>query len=348
LPASSTRPANPQQQSTLATALAAFANAARHLSEALTPSISSSITDLGGADFFDPSIAESVQAAVASNAMTPSVARDFVQNLATRRATFLGTVGQTLEGLNNLGVKGGSLPPGTADLAFLIPRDLFDNQLTSFAKELHFISRMIQNFSEALTGKAEPVVLEELSSSVPTVAVAASLTVVAALATMVNKFLDAWIKVEKIRKLRAELTDMGLKCKALEELSETINTTVTEVIEESTRTTISYYGGDPGRKNELETALGQDTRRLFGQIERGLIIQFRAEPSEEASEQDQKAIETVDRVTRVLHFPPPVDQPVLLTNGEVLEGDLEIQKVSKRVETKKTTTETQKHTKVTT
>jgi hypothetical protein len=40
------------------------------------------------------------------------------------------------------------LKPGAADLAFLIPRDLFDNHLGEFASDL------IQDFSEAITGHA--------------------------------------------------------------------------------------------------------------------------------------------------------------------------------------------------
>jgi len=52
-----------------------------------------------------------------------------------------------------------------------------------------------------------------LSSSIPTVAIAANVGIVAAIAAVVNKFLEAWEKIEKIRKIRADLNEMGMKGK---------------------------------------------------------------------------------------------------------------------------------------
>jgi hypothetical protein len=294
---------------------------------------------LGGEEFFNPNIAESVQASISANAMTPSVAKEFVDDLETRRSVFLATVKQTQEGLSQLRVTGSSLQPGQSDLAFLIPRELFKNQVSSFAKELLFLSRLIAHFSEAVTGIVEPAELEQLSSSIPTVAIAANVGIVAAIAAVVNKFLEAWEKIEKIRKIRADLNEMGMKGKLVEELTTQITTTINEVIEESAEITLKGYGGDAGRRNELENALKQDTRRLFGQIERGLTIQFRAEPKEDADEKERIALKEVDRVSHVMQFPRIEFEPLLLTQGEVLEGDLpEVTVVSRKTTTKKTTT----------
>jgi hypothetical protein len=159
------QPAQPQYQSALATALAAFEQSAAQLRASITPSQAAVIETMGGAEFFDPSIAEKVKTSVQMNAMTPSVARDFVQELAGRRAEFLSTVRLAEENLEKLKITASTLKPGSADLAFLIPRAIFDNELARFAKELTFISRLLQHYSEALTGEAERVQLEQLSSS---------------------------------------------------------------------------------------------------------------------------------------------------------------------------------------
>lgn len=315
-------PAQPQHQNALASALATFSAATEELRKAITPSQASVIAEVGGAEFFDPSIAEKVKISISTNAMTPSVARDFVTDLTSRRAGFLTTIRNTRQGLESLGVSSVSLKPGSADLAFLIPRDLFENHLDLFAKELSFISRLIGHFSEALTGHAEPVELEGLSSSVPTVAIDAGVGVIAGIAFVVNKFLEAWERIEKIRKIRAELTEIGMKGRAIEELTGQIAATVSEVVEESIRITLQRYEGDSARKNELANALRQDTRRLFGQIERGLTIQFRAEPKADADEADKNALEAVDRISREMQFPQIETDPMLLTTGEVLEGEL--------------------------
>lgn len=316
-----TSPAHPQQQSSLASALKTFSAASQELGKALNPSQAALIAEAGGAEFFDRSIADKVKGAVSANAMTPSVARDFVQDLATRRSAFLTTVEQTLSGMATLGVSSQELAAGAVNLAFVIPRELFDNELESFAKELKFISHLIQHFGEAVTGELEPVFLEGSSSSIPTVTIAADAKVTASIATIVDKFLESWEKAEKVRRIRQELIEMGLKKQTFDDLTHQITTSVDEIVEESVHIVMSNYSRDPVRKHQLDAALRQDTRRLFGQIERGLTIQFRAKPSTNADEADKAALETVDHISRRLQYPPVATEPMLLTRGQVLEGD---------------------------
>ncbi len=184
-------PAQPQHQSALATALAEFTKSADKLAMSITPSQVGEISEMGGAEFFDPKIADKIKASISTNAMTPSVARDYAQDLATRRAAFLANVTTTLQGLEKLNIKQVSLAAGAADLAFLIPIELFDDNLGAFAKELSFIIRLIQDVWEGVTGNPEQVRLESLSSSILTIALGASVAAIATLANIVNKFLDA-------------------------------------------------------------------------------------------------------------------------------------------------------------
>ena len=96
------QPAQPQLQNVLATNLASFEAAAGKLDDLITPSQFEAIDDMGGYDFFDPAIAENVKSSIQKNAMTPSVARDFVQDLATKRAAFLATVREARQSLEKL------------------------------------------------------------------------------------------------------------------------------------------------------------------------------------------------------------------------------------------------------
>jgi hypothetical protein len=227
-------PAQPQYQTNLATSLGSLTSAVTTMAAEISPSDATVIREIGGADYFDPALATKIMNSIQTNAMTPSVARDLVTDITAKRAAFLTTVKAARQSLEKLAITESDLKPGTADVAFLIPRNIFDNELGSFAKELKFIGRLIQDLTEAQTGKAEPVLLEQLSSSIPTVALMANLAALSLLGTVINKFLDAWIKTERIRKARAELDDMGIKGEALKELDDRITTTVEEVIEEST------------------------------------------------------------------------------------------------------------------
>ena len=316
-------PAQPQYQSALASSLSTLRETASSLSDLVTPSQLDLLAEMGGEEFFDHRIANKIQDSIEKNAMTPSVARDFVTTLAANRAQFIDTVKKTKEGLQKLGAKSSGLVAGNADASFLIPRDLFKNELGEFAKELVFINKLVRDVCEAVTGSAEPVQLEALSSSIPTVAIMADASVVLILAKTVDKFLESWERIERIRKARAELADLGIRKSALAELTEQIKTTVNDVVEESVNLALEKYDQDPGRKNELATALRQDTTRLFGQIERGLTIQFNVEPKDDASEEEENVFTSLGQISHNLQFPTFTSEPILLTNGEVLEDQPE-------------------------
>jgi hypothetical protein len=340
------QPAQPSYQTNLANALSSFTAAVGKMAASIGPSQAAAIQEMGGAEFFDPAMAHKVTTSIQTNAMTPSVARDFVQDLAVRRSTFLATVRNARQSLEKLRVADSGLKPGEADVAFLIPWEIFDSELRLFAKELTFISRLVQDLTEAQTGKAEPVILEQLSSSIPTVALLAALPVLQMLGIVINKYLEAWERIEKIRQMRAQLAEMGLKGKtALQELTDEIATTVDDVVEESTELVMANYKGDRG---DLENAVRSDMRRLFGQIERGLAVEFRAEP-QGAEGEAQKALQQIADAGKQLKFPQVAKEPLLLKSGEVLEDaggqGAHVVKRTKRTATRRTTTSSKEPSK---
>ncbi len=330
-------PAHPTHQSSLAAAMTAFSASAAKLSEKISPAMRALVNELGGGKFFDPGMAEEVRIMIANNAMTPSVARDYVKKFASDRNTFLQKVRSTLEGIRGLGIEGEALPAGSAELAFLVPRQIFDNELGTFAKELAFFNRLIKNVSEALAGEPEPIQLRQISSSVPTITVAAALTAMAAIGTMVNKFLDAWKKVEEIREIRQKLSKIGMKKKAtITELTEEIVETVNEVVEESTSEIIAKSQVESGRKNELEGFIKRDMLKLFGQLERGLVVEIRVNPAATKSDEANEDINTLRTLSSILQFPAMNSDPVLLTS--IGDGDFDVD-----LDTSSSTLKTTKH-----
>lgn len=329
-------PAATQHQTALASALSAFSDGANQLRSLIKPTERSAIDELGGSEYFDPSIAEKVRTSVERNAMTPSVARDFVQDFATRRANFLQTVTASLDGLTKL------ISPekpreytSPADAAFTIPRDLFGNQLGLFWKEIKFINELAEHLSEAVTGEFQPVELQDLSTSAPTIGVVMGLKVLKLLGGVINTFLEAWEKVQKLRNLREQMNELGISKTALQEATETIITTVEEVVEESTRLSLVDYGKDGARKNELENILRRDLRRLFGQIERGLTVEVRTREDADADESDKEDLKAIAHIAQNMQFPVVSKEPILLNAGDILDGEI----VSTKVTKKKTRTE---------
>ncbi len=227
----------------------------------------------------------------------------------------------------------------------MVPRNIFKNHLDAFAKELVFLNRLLQHINEGATGSTEPIAMGTLSSSIPAIGLDPGLKVVEILATIVVKFLEAWEKIGKIRKMRNDMAEMGISGPPVEHLTKTIKTTVDEVVEESTEVVLINYNGSRERRNELKTALAQDARRLFGQVERGLTVEFRANPSSDGVDPDQrKALDHVTQVSRTLLFPAPTQEPLLLETGEVIEdaepsGDIAVKRTTTRKTTRRHTTE---------
>jgi len=333
-------PTQPAHQNALASALSSLSTASEKLASQLTPDQSRLIGELGGSPYFDPGLASRLKAEIAANAMTPSVPRDTVQRYSSERSNYIGTLNNTLAGLKALGIQGEELEPGTADVSFSIPGEIFKNDLGDFAKEITFLDRLLGHLAEALSDDAQEIRLEGLSSSTPTVAVTAGIKVIASLADLVSKFLTAWEKVEQYREARQKLTELGLSQKALEEVSDQITTTIEEVVEESVEVIVAGFATDEARKNELRNALTQDTRRLFGQLERGLTIQFRAKPKEEAEGEEAAALSTIQEASQSLNYPPIQIEPILLASETVVEGDVPVFKYVKKTASKKTTTKT--------
>ena len=73
---------------------------------------------------------------------------------------------------------------------------------------------------------------------------------------------------------------MAIEGAPVDVLTEQITTAVEEVVEESTQTIIMHFPKDD------KNALSQDTHRLFGQIERGLMVEFRTQPGGKAEDKD--------------------------------------------------------------
>jgi hypothetical protein len=335
-------PAVTQYQTQLADAVKALETAAPKLQAGVLPSQVETIKAMGGDDFFDVAMIDKVKEAVQKNAMTIAVARDQVKELVTNRAAFLKTVRSAKQSLEKLNVRDVVLKAGSADLAFLIPREIFKNELGAFANELKFINRLIVHLNEAILGAAQPAQLEQLSSSVPTIALIAALPVLSMLGDIVNKFLEAWEKIERIRKVRSELTELAIPGPALEHIDEQITTTVDKVVEESTQMVLAKYPlQDNGRKAELKNGIKSEIFTLFGQIERGLSIEIHVntEDKPDQNEADKEALNVLSVLSKTLTFPEPAKQPMLLKSGEVIAPDNEdviVISHSKKTTTKKT------------
>jgi hypothetical protein len=316
-------PANPSLQTNLGTSMDAFTEATQKMSAAITPSRAMAIEEIGGKEFYDPGMAALIRHSVQTNAMTPSVARDMVQDLASRRSTFLETLRSTLQGLNNLNIREEVLESGKADVSFVIPRDIFENDLHEFVDELRFIDRMVGHLNEAIRGERGHVPLRSLASSDPTVGLELAANVVGLIGKIVGGFLVTWKAVAEIKSIWERMKQAGIGSKhAAAEIEEEIKTKVDETVEESTKMVMIHYKGDPSRRNEIENAIRLDTKALYSRIERGMVVDVRANPdTTDADEETRQALDEVANLSGTLVFPPASRGALLLESPKLFNGE---------------------------
>lgn len=141
-----------------------------------------------------------------------------------------------------------------------------------------------------------------------------------AVGVAVNKFLDAWKKVEEIREIREKVRKMGITGVAYKEFTDKIQKTVDEVVEEVKTALILQSAAEQGRTNELAIALDKDLIRLLGQIERGLVIEIRVEPpavnADEPEPKTAAAFSGLKTLSRSMQFPLMNADPILLATDE--------------------------------
>lgn len=311
-----------QHQTSLKNALEAFEVGTAELGRLIGLSDRRAIEEIGGKDFFDPSISASVADSISHNAMTPAVARDFVQNLTNQRAIFLETLKSTAKGIGDLGItQAEEANQPEVSVGFSIPRNLFDDQLDTFANELRFIDRLLRNIQEASTGQVTPPRLGTLASSIPTVVVWDGLLTLKLLGVVINEFLDAWKKIEKIREIRTSMANIGFDSgPAVKQIDEHIEAAVSDAVEKSKKSVMRDYPKKDGRQHELDTGLDKNLRRLFSLIESGLTVEIKvkADADDEDSTSD---LHELKQIADRMDFPAPTQEPKLLKADLNIEDD---------------------------
>jgi len=311
-------PQNAEYQTQMATSLKQFASSMGKFQASFSPRDYERVLELSD-EAFSPTMVEEITATISANAMSPTVANTFVQNLHVKRNevfTRLRDLQTTLEYFHFGYVEP---EPGEAELGFQIPRELFHNDLPGFIKELRDLELIIKFFSEAELGQYEPAQVGSISTTDPLVFLAMAEPVAKAIALAVSWAVATWLGVEQIRKLRAETAKVksfseeevenifGAKIK--QEIKAAVDSKVAEILANSK--------APKARQPEMGSHLTKALEALLAKIERGMTIELRIGPApaeddtaDDAEDEAASRQELLD-IQASLVFPKPSDNPVL-------------------------------------
>ncbi len=235
------------------------------------------LEEIGAAKYFAADLASEIAGWVSENVATPAVAQEKLTKLISERDSYLTQIRQLRENLLKVDIKVDGLEPGQAEIGFLLPRELFENQLEPLIKELNVVKRIIRAFSEAATGSVEPIEVRQISTTDPLFFFGLPPETIGMIGAAVTWALLTWKQVEEIRKIWLETQKIdALKNDPIEELFEG---KIKQYVEKSVNEHVALISGgikaDKIRKNELEFHLKWALESIISRVERGMVVEIK-------------------------------------------------------------------------
>lgn len=109
--------------------------------------------------------------------MTPSVTHQMTNKLKDDRQKFLSVLRDLENNFSTVGVEAQTLKPGDAEIAVLLPGQLFNDELDGLQKELRILSQVLRTFYEVSNVSPGPIEVRQISSTDPTLFLGIDITV---------------------------------------------------------------------------------------------------------------------------------------------------------------------------
>jgi|GEM_PF-1239153 len=312
-------PQQPQHQQGFAEALDRLRKSMSSMVATFEPAQIDLFEEIGADEYFVSDIPGKIEVWVQENPITPAVARDNVNELISQRVNYLQQINQLLQNLKQIGIEVSELEPGTAEIGFLIPRDLFQDQFDQFIKKLEVINKIIREFSETATGSAEEIEVRQISSSDPLLFFGLATSTIGMIGATVTWALNTWKQVEEIREIRARTKAIPTFTEdELQFFDDKIKKHIeTEIDKKAKELQSEAHDGDSRSPSERHTHLTWALQVLLSFVERGVKVEIRSlppEPPEDAQDEEEAIhpeFESLQAVAQQLVFPEFGDNPVL-------------------------------------
>jgi hypothetical protein len=251
------QPQEAQFQTAFATTLNRLRANVANLRLSFTPAQWARFEDIGAENVFLADISRAIEKVMTENPLTPAVTLNTVSELIEKRSEYLAALTELKSRLEQLGISALTLPPGSAEVGILLPRDLFQNHLHELSVELRVINRILRTIAEVATGSIEPIEVNQITTTDPVFFLGMSVPTIVFFGKVVTWALDTWKKVEDIRKVRAEARKLSTFNET--EIKTFFETKIETIIRDAIGTKVDELlpaTADPGRLHELRVDLG--------------------------------------------------------------------------------------------
>jgi hypothetical protein len=296
------------------------------ISNALRPSETHLLDQLGGNRVIGLSLAQRINGILDGHQVTPTLAVQQISHLRTEVAAFFAGADAFLSGLKGMGFTSeASVPNEEAELGIMLPRLLVRNSLEGLQKELRFLDQYLRAFGELVNQSYGSPTVRSLSTGGFEVFLNQPVVVAAAIMATVERLAALYKQILEIRLLRAQLREKSVSANALTTLEKDEDNMIAAGISQIVEDLLERYRQEraSGREEELRTLLLNSVRYLADRIDRG--VNFEASPpaiEAEYSDVGESGIAELNRTGAALSGMRRDESPVLrLMSGNSTNED---------------------------
>jgi hypothetical protein len=313
------QPASQDAQTRIVTTTAEMETTVRQFLDSLTPAQIKQIYEINGGEFFTFEVITPIKELMQQNAITPTIVAQKAGELVDKRGKYLDALRQAQSGLKELGVTAETLQPGQAEVGFLLPRDLFENELRGLHRELGILNRILRTFYEVANIAPGPIEIRQISTSDPIFFFGMDVTVLVHVGHAVKWCIDVIKGTHDIKKIAEASRAASVDEKIVAMLENQVTAKVEAAIKAKAEEIVANYAGEEGRKNELRNSLNGALELMLQRVERGMTVEIRLIPPPSAAAEQAEAadagttakFEELGAIAKELNFPQLEGEPVL-------------------------------------
>ena len=264
---------NPTTASSASAALSQAIQVTGEVLGNLTATQRREVTSLNADRYFSDMLVSELAELANQVEAAPTVANATLKQLTEERGKFVDGLRVTVRTFDTLRISGDEPEPGSAELEVLIPRDLFDNDLRLFQRELDVLYKIVWPFYELNNETVERIEIRTISTSDPFLVLRVTAAVAIALGTAVKLCLDilngAYGLRQAMREARgSRMVDDETITKIEQGIQDRLEMRIAEISEQTMRN----FNGEEGRRNELESQANRSISLLIERLDHGMQI----------------------------------------------------------------------------
>ena len=285
------------------------------------------VIDLGGGIIVSEDIASKIDISFRTEAMTPVIVRELVDNLRSDIDQFVTKMRALRDAFEALQIGEKELGPAEVELGVLVPRHHVENHLDKFAKEVAAFDEALKLFSVVATGTREDFEITYISASDLKFFIRPTLVTALLVGAVISEILECFNQVADLKVKVEEIRQLGMEDEHLESLHSAIDRKLNEKIDELLPSLVDEFSSKKIEhdKNENKVRLRHAIEFVAPRLERGFAIEMRVGPlpgpddedyaedggREEEIHMEQRVVDRLQDQAQRLRLLEPIGEPIL-------------------------------------